>query len=125
MQFYTMHGHICTEIKACKKINKISLLTENTQTKQNTIIKQKQSLVHNVPSGVAILSHVCGITAKTSTLKILSNVANVENVWRDKEFLSFISGKIEWESPPSILVTRNPNWSQRLGTETGCVKGRY
>jgi hypothetical protein len=31
-QFYTMHEHICTEIKACKK-NKISLLTENTQTK--------------------------------------------------------------------------------------------
>ena len=30
-----------------------------------------------------------------------------------------------WESPPSILVTRNPNWSQRLGTGTGCVKGRY
>jgi hypothetical protein len=33
--------------------------------------------------------------------------------------------KWEWESPPSILVTRNPNWSQRSGTETGCVKGRY
>jgi len=49
-------------------------------------------------------------------------------IWQmcgDKEFMSFISGKIEWESPPSILVTRNPNWSQRSGTETGCVKGRY
>ena len=46
-------------------------------------------------------------------------------VWGDKEFLSFISGKIEWESPPSILVTRNPNWSQRSGTGTGCIKGRY
>jgi hypothetical protein len=33
--------------------------------------------------------------------------------------------KIEWETPPSILVTRNPNWSQRSDTETGCVKGRY
>ena len=33
--------------------------------------------------------------------------------------------KMVWESPPSILVTRNPNWSQRLGTGTGCVKGRY
>jgi hypothetical protein len=43
----------------------------------------------------------------------------------DKEFLSFISGKMEWESPPSFLVTRNPNWSQRSGTETGCVKRRY
>jgi hypothetical protein len=46
-------------------------------------------------------------------------------VGEDKEFLSFISEKIEWESTPSILVTRNPNWSQRSGTGTGCVKGRY
>ena len=43
---------------------------------------------------------------------------------RDKEFLSFIS-KMEWESPSSILVTRNPNWSQRSGTETGCINERY
>ena len=35
------------------------------------------------------------------------------------------SENMDWESPPSILVTRNPNWSQRWGTETGCVKGRY
>ena len=46
-------------------------------------------------------------------------------MWGDKEFLSFINRKIGMESPPSILVTRNPNWSQRLGTETGYVKGRY
>jgi len=49
-------------------------------------------------------------------------------IWKirgDKEFLSFISEKIDWESSPSILVTRNPNWSQRSGTETNCVKGRY
>ena len=39
--------------------------------------------------------------------------------------LSLSSEKREWESPPSILVTRNPNWSQRSGTETGCVNGRY
>ena len=68
-QFYTMHEHICTKIKACKKINKTSLLTENTQTKQNTIIRQKQCLVHKIPSGVVILSHVCGVAAKISTLK--------------------------------------------------------
>jgi hypothetical protein len=64
---------------------------------------------------------VCGVAVKTSTLKILSNMANVG----DKGFLSFISGKMERESPPSILITRNPNWSQRSGTGTGCVKGRY
>ena len=46
-------------------------------------------------------------------------------MWGDKEFLSFINGKIGMESPPSILVTRNPNWSQRSGTGSGCVKGRY
>jgi hypothetical protein len=51
----------------------------------------------------------------------LSILANME----DKEFLSFISGKIEWESPPSILVARNSYWSQRSGTKTGCVKRRY
>ena len=27
----------------------------------------------------------------------------------DKEFLSLICGKQEWESPPSILVIKNPN----------------
>ena len=46
-------------------------------------------------------------------------------MWGDKDLLSFISGIMEWESPPSILVTRNLNWSQRSGTGTGCVKGRY
>ena len=43
---------------------------------------------------------------------------------KDKEFLSFISGKREWELPPSILITRNPNWSQRSSIGTGCVKRR-
>jgi len=46
-------------------------------------------------------------------------------IWRDKKFLFIISGKFEWKSPTIILVTRNPNWSQRLGMESGCVKGRY
>jgi len=58
---------------------------------------------------------------KTSTLKIYL----MWQMWGDNKLLSFISGKIEWESPPSILVTRNPNWSQRSGTRTGCVKRRY
>ena len=44
---------------------------------------------------------------------------------KDKEFLSFISGMREWESSPSILVTRNPNWFQRSGMGTDCVKERY
>ena len=69
------------------------------------------------------MSHVCGVAAKTFTLKILYYL----KIWQmcgDKKFLSFISGKIEWVSPPSILVTENPNWSQRSGTGTGCVKGK-
>jgi hypothetical protein len=48
----------------------------------------------------------------------LANVGRQENI-------VFCRWKMEWESPPSILVTRNPNWSQRSGTGTGCVKGRY
>ena len=50
------------------------------------------------------------------------NVSNTTNV-REKKFLFSISGKIEWESPPNILVTRNLNWSQRSSTGTVCVKG--
>jgi hypothetical protein len=46
-------------------------------------------------------------------------------MWGNKKFLSFMSGKMEWESSPSILVTRNTNWSKRSGTGTGCVEGGY
>ena len=67
------------------------------------------------------MSHVCGVVAKTSTLKFYL----MWQMWGDKEFLFFINGKIEWESPPSILVIRNRNWSQKSGTATGCVKERY
>jgi hypothetical protein len=70
------------------------------------------------------LSHVCGVATKTSTLEFYL-MWQICKMWADKEFLSFISGKMEWESPPSVLVTRNPNWSQRSGTGTGCVKGKY
>jgi len=48
----------------------------------------------------------------------MTNVGRQENI-------VFCWKEMEWESPPNILVTRNPNWSQRLGTGTGCVKGRY
>jgi len=81
--------------------------------------------------------HICPIyrtcaasLAKASTLimylmYLMSKNVFMWKMWGDKEFLSFISGKIEWESPPGILVTRNPNWSQRSGTGTGCIKERY
>jgi hypothetical protein len=48
----------------------------------------------------------------------LANVGRQENI-------VFCRWKMEWESPPSILVTRNPNWSQRSSTGTGCIKRRY
>ena len=64
---------------------------------------------------------MCGVAAI-----VLHTQCVYLKIWGDKEFLSFISGKkMENGSPPSIMVTRNPNWSQRSGTETGCVKGRY
>ena len=72
------------------------------------IIRQKQSLVPKVPSGVAILSHVCGIT----TIVLHTHVCEyLVNMGRQGILVSYISGKRGWESPPSILVIRNPNWS--------------
>jgi hypothetical protein len=50
---------------------------------------------------------------------------SIRQIWGDKKFLFFIDEKEEWESPPSILVARNPNWSQRSGTRTNYIKRRY
>jgi len=87
------------------------------------MIRQKQSLVHKVPSGVAILSHVCGVAAIVLHTHVVW--VYLVNVRRQGIHVSYQWKKMKWESPPSIMVTRNPNWSQRSGTETGCVKGRY
>ena len=35
-------------------------------------------------------------------------------IGRDKEFLSLQVKNKDWESPPSILVTRNLNWSLEI-----------
>jgi hypothetical protein len=86
------------------------------------MIRQKQSLVHKVPSGVAILSHVCSVAAIVLHTQWCVYLVNVG---RQGILVSYQWKKMKWESPPSIMVTRNPNWSQRSGTETGCVKGRY
>jgi len=81
--------------------------------------------VSRVHSVIIIVARVRGVAASIPLLKLgsvygiyLANVGRQENI-------VFCWKKMEWESPPSILVTRNPNWSQRLGTGTGCVKGRY
>jgi len=88
------------------------------------MIRQKQSLVHKVPSGVVIMSHVYGVAAITH---------HPYQVWyvylgkyeKTRNSCLLLVEKMEWESPPSILVIRNLNWSQRSGTETGSVKGKY
>jgi len=64
---------------------------------------------------------MCGVVAIVHSRYVSGKYRDRE----DKEFLSFIRGKREWESSPYISVTRNPNWSQRSGTGTGCVKERY
>jgi hypothetical protein len=72
------------------------------------MIRQKQSLVHKVPSGVAILSHVCGVAA--IALHTLKCVCGIWKIWRDKEFLSLIS--VKWNGSRHLVF-----WS--LGTLTG------
>jgi hypothetical protein len=54
-----MHGTILYNAWA----NEQMLINNNTQTKQYTIIKQKQSLVHRVHSGVAIMLHMYGVAS--------------------------------------------------------------
>ena len=66
---------------------------------------------------------MCGVAA---IVHPRSNVrVYLENMGRQGILVSYQWKKIEWESPPSIMVTRNPNCSQRSDTETGCAKGRY
>jgi hypothetical protein len=62
------------------------------QTKQNTVIRKKQSLVHKVLSGVAILSYVCCVAGENIHPRILSHYL-MWKMWGDKEFLSFIGEK--------------------------------
>jgi len=70
------------------------------------MIRQKQSLVHKVPSGVAILSHVCGIAAIVLPCSMCVCLENRGN----KEFLSLIS--VKWNGSRHLVF-----WS--LGTLTG------
>ena len=51
----------------------------------------------------------CRTCAASRRKQPLSYVLSIGQIWGDNEFLSFINEKLEWESPPSTLVTRNPN----------------
>jgi hypothetical protein len=53
------------------------------------MIRQKQSLVYKVPSGVTFLSHVYGV----AMIFHFINVSGKYEIWGDKEFLSFICEK--------------------------------
>jgi hypothetical protein len=76
------------------------------------MIRQKQCLVHKVPSGVAILSHMCGVVAivHPQGKMVMVYLANIGN----KKFLSFISANLNGSRH---LVF----WS--LGTLTGLRDG--
>jgi hypothetical protein len=54
--------------------------------------------------------------------------ASIHDIWKSGNKIRnscLLSVKRGNESLPNILVTRNPNWSQRSGTKTDCVKERY
>jgi len=111
------------KIKAYEQM-RTAYLTMTNKPNNNIKIRQNKCLVHRVPSGVAILSQVGGIAAIVHHTQCVC-VCVSGKYGETRSSCLFISGKKEWESSPSILVTRNPNWSQRSGTETGCVKRRY
>jgi len=60
-QFYTMHEQKCTKTKAYKQNNKERHINNNPQTKQKDKDQKKKAYSTSLPSGVAILSNVCGV----------------------------------------------------------------
>jgi hypothetical protein len=72
------------KIRACEQMKKYILTMAQTK-QENTIIRQKQSPVHKFPSGVVILSHVCGVAAIVHPLKKNYNfyLANVDREARN------------------------------------------
>ncbi|KAJ6885708.1 hypothetical protein NC651_026379 [Populus alba x Populus x berolinensis] len=67
---------------------------------------------------------MCAAARRSSTLKEKSKYLFLANVWRDKEILVSTSEKLEWESPPNFLVTRNLNWSLEIGYGDWLRKGK-
>ena len=96
----------------------------NSKHANQTIKHNDQTKTKLSPQGPQWSRHSVAHVRRRGDIRVHSQVGIWKNR-KDKEFLSFISVKRKWKSPPNILVTRNPNWSQRSGTGTGCVKGRY
>ena len=70
-QFYIMHEQ-CVKIFKAYTHETVLYLTINTRKQKQ--IRQKQSLVHKVPSGVAILSHVSDVAAIVHSRMYLANI---------------------------------------------------
>jgi len=71
-----MHEQICIKFKAYEQMR----MKINNNTKPNNKTwwsDKKQSLVHKVPSGVAILSHVCGVATNVLHIQLCVYLENM------------------------------------------------
>ena len=89
----------------------------NTTTEKIAVIRQKTKLNPNSP----VESPFCRTRHPGGPKKY-------SRLWKKNRFLascSFRKNVLFEESPPSIMVTRNPNWSTEiLWFGTGYVKGK-
>jgi len=88
----------------------MELLSKNTRKNKNIDMKKINEKREEIIIQKAI-HHVARVRRRNKDIhpQNLSYDLKMWGMWGDNEFLSFISGKMEWESPPGILVTRNPN----------------
>jgi hypothetical protein len=70
-------------------------------------MRERVNLIDN--NLVRIECRTCAASRQKHPLSKCIIYLSIWQIWGDEEFLSFISEKIEWESLPSILVTRNLN----------------
>ena len=70
-----------------------------------------------------MLSHVCGGAAIVHPQGKIGIFISGKCVERQGILVS-TSENMDWESPPSILVTRNLNWSLKIGYEDWLRKGK-
>ena len=68
------------------------------KTNNNTKIRQNKCLVHRVPSGVAILSHVCGIAAIVHPHSMCVYLENI-NIGRQGILVSY-----QWEKGMGVAT---------------------
>ena len=66
---------------------------------------------------------MCGGAAIVHPQGKIGNIYSWQ-IGRDKEFLSLNCENMDWESPPSVLVTKNLNWSLEIGYGDWLRKGK-